>query len=113
MRLLWKLALLVTIGVGMQVAIERYESELDEAWFATRVFCAHARGGTAADPELIDLATALTKRQYARIDPRLFAVPCQKPTTRPADVRQDARVAEELQCSLEAEHARGLPDVFD
>jgi hypothetical protein len=100
MRVTWKLALLVAIGIAAQVAIERYAAELDEAWFATRVFCAHACSGTAADPELMELATALEKRQNARRHETALAGARHQPTTRRVDQRRrDVISAEELEWS--------------
>jgi hypothetical protein len=66
MRLTWKLALLIAIGVGAQLLINRHANDIDEAAFAFRVFVAHLNGKTAADPDTMDMANALWRRQMLR-----------------------------------------------
>src|SRR4051812_1394975 len=97
MRLIWKLALLLSIGVGTQYAILRWMPEIEEARFAFRVYVAYLRGGTAADTDVMDLAIELRDRQYEQAARRVASA---QATTRPTVVRRDASVVDELESSL-------------
>ena len=66
MRLTWKLAFIVAIGVGAQMLINRYADDIDEAVFALRVLVIHIRGGTVADPGVLELADDLLDRKLVR-----------------------------------------------
>ena len=66
MRLYCKLAVVIAIGLGLHVLIQRHEGELDEAGFAMRVFSLYLRTGHTDHPELMDAALALEVRQTER-----------------------------------------------
>src|SRR5215210_7895078 len=57
MRLTWKLAVIVAIGVGIQLLLPRFVEEIDETQFAIRVLVAKWQGGSSGDPDVIALAT--------------------------------------------------------
>jgi hypothetical protein len=98
MRLMWKLALLLAIGVGTQYAILRWMPEIEEARFALRVYVAYLRGGTAADTDVMDLAVELRDRQYEQVARRVASA---QAATRPTVARRDASIVDELESSLE------------
>jgi hypothetical protein len=99
MRLTWKLALLLAIGVGTQYLLNRHADDIDEARFTLRVYVAHLCGGTAADPDVMDLAVELRDREYARVVRRSVAAQGQA-TSRPASETRDASIAAELESSI-------------
>lgn len=78
MRLTWKLALVISIGVGAQMLISRYADDIDEAGFTYRVFVIHLCGGTVADPGVLEMADRLHRRKMARADyaPARLNGPC-------------------------------------
>ena len=97
MRFAWKLLLLVTIGVGAQLLIERNEAEIDDAQFAARCFVAKMCGAENNDPQILREADALVARHLKRLARDVAAAG--HATTRPAQAG-GASAADELQWSL-------------
>ena len=66
MRAVWKLSVIVLLGVGVQCSLVRWADDIDEAAFTLRVFCAARAGVPFDDPELIAAANELFRRQCRR-----------------------------------------------
>ena len=66
MRVLWKMSVIVLLGVGIQWGIGRWANDIDEAAFAFRVFCAGQAGVPFHDPELVGAAQRLFERRCRR-----------------------------------------------
>ncbi len=66
MRAVWKLSVIVLLGVAMQWGGVRWANEIDEAAFTLRVFCATSAGLPIDDEELITAAREMFKRQCRR-----------------------------------------------
>ena len=98
MRLIWKLALLLAIGVALQYAILRWTPEIEEARFALRAYASYLSGGTPADPEMMDLAIELRDREYEHLIARATSA---QTATRPTVARRDASIVDALESSLE------------
>lgn len=112
MRLVWKLSVIVAIGVLLHGWIQRYESEIDEARFVLRTLMTSWGTGAVDTVELMDEAVALRDRQWARYHRRvaaaggtggeagtLVAIDSTNATTRPGWER-DASDADELALAL-------------
>ena len=78
MRALWKLSVIVLLGVAIQCVLVRWAGEIDEAAFVFRVLVARVQGIEADDPRLVEDAERLLHRQCARdavaIDRRMHDV---------------------------------------
>ena len=66
MRAVWKLSVIVLLGVAVQCGVARWANEIDEAAFTLRVFCAGRAGVSFDDHELVTAARELFKRQRQR-----------------------------------------------
>jgi hypothetical protein len=66
MRLVFKLAAVVLLGVLAQWALVRFVGTLDEGFFIVRVMVAHAGGCQLDDEMIVDEALRLFERQCRR-----------------------------------------------
>ena len=66
MRAVWKLSVIVLLGVAVQCGVVRWANEIDEAAFTIRVFCAASAGVPIDDEELITAAREMFRRQCRR-----------------------------------------------
>jgi len=66
MRVIWKFSVIVLMGVVIQCGIVRSANDIDEAAFVFRMLCATSAGVPHDDPELIDEAQRLFRRQCER-----------------------------------------------
>lgn len=66
MRILWKLSVIVLLGVAIQYTLARAAGEIDEAAFAFRVFVANLQGDRYDSSRLVDEAQRLFQRQCLR-----------------------------------------------
>ncbi len=66
MRVIWKLAVIVMMAVVLQYGLVRSANDIDDAAFVFRMLCATSAGVPYDDPELIDEAQRLFRRQCDR-----------------------------------------------
>jgi len=66
MRLVFKLAVVVLLGVLVQCGLVRFVGTLDEGLFVVRVMVAQAQGATLDDEMIMDEAVRLFERQCRR-----------------------------------------------
>jgi hypothetical protein len=111
MRLTWKLAVIIAVGMGTQLLLPRFVDEIDETQFAIRVLVAKWQGGSSGDPDVMALAMQLQDRQWARYQAgRRPAMGWAargadaNATTRPADKQRDASFDDDLEQYLAQRH---------